>query len=129
VTRINVVPPSELTRQHLVAEYRELPRVFSLVLSAQERGESPATVNARAPAKYVLGTGHVLFFYTRLEFCLRRQCDLVEEMRARGYNPRHDDPYNMPIIGLLRCHWFDDWTPTPEAVELSRRRLAERTSR
>jgi hypothetical protein len=31
VTRINLVDPKELSRQHLVAEYRELPRIFNYV--------------------------------------------------------------------------------------------------
>lgn len=30
MTRINRIPVEELSRQHLVAEYRELPRVFAL---------------------------------------------------------------------------------------------------
>lgn len=28
MTRINVVPVTELTDKHLLAEYRELPRIF-----------------------------------------------------------------------------------------------------
>lgn len=28
MTRINVIPVSELSDQHLIAEYRELPRVL-----------------------------------------------------------------------------------------------------
>jgi deoxyribonuclease (pyrimidine dimer) len=47
MTRINVVPPRELTRQHLIAEYRELPRVFGLVKKAAARGERPSLNRAR----------------------------------------------------------------------------------
>jgi deoxyribonuclease V len=31
MTRINLLPPSELADQHLLAEWRELPRIFGLV--------------------------------------------------------------------------------------------------
>lgn len=31
MTRINLLPASELTDQHLIAEYRELPRIFTIV--------------------------------------------------------------------------------------------------
>ncbi|MBP7000765.1 pyrimidine dimer DNA glycosylase/endonuclease V [Amaricoccus sp.] len=41
MTRINVVPPEELSRAHLVAEYRELPRVFGMVRAMIARGLDP----------------------------------------------------------------------------------------
>ena len=34
MTRINTIDPANLTDQHLMAEARELPRVFALVMSA-----------------------------------------------------------------------------------------------
>lgn len=33
MTRINLLPPAQLADQHLIAEYRELPRIFTLVKS------------------------------------------------------------------------------------------------
>lgn len=62
MTRINCVPVQELSGPHLVAEYRELPRVFALVRKAALRG------SFSQPETYTLGKGHVLFFYTRLEY-------------------------------------------------------------
>ncbi len=37
MTRINCVPVEELSGPHLVAEYRELPRVFALAQRAATR--------------------------------------------------------------------------------------------
>ena len=37
MTRINVVDVTTLHQRHLVAEYRELPRVFALAHKAYER--------------------------------------------------------------------------------------------
>ena len=40
MTRINLVPPKELTDQHLMREYQELPRIVGLVRKAIHRGKS-----------------------------------------------------------------------------------------
>jgi hypothetical protein len=78
MTRINCIPPSELTRQHLVAEYRELPRIFGMVLSMVERGvTSPA--QAKIPPTYRMGTGHMKFFCDKLEYLVQRQRALVDD--------------------------------------------------
>lgn len=122
MTRINCIPPHELTGPHLVAEYRELPRVFALVRAAIERGERPD--DPRNPAQYTLGVGHVRFFYCRLGYLVRRQASLVEEMKTRGFHPKYDD-----VCGLLDGfpkEWCQDWEPTPDAVRHNRARIAER---
>lgn len=41
MTRINCVPVEELSGPHLVAEYRELPRVFALAEKAAAPSRSP----------------------------------------------------------------------------------------
>lgn len=48
MTRINVVPVFELSDQHLMAEYRELPRVIKQKINTTD-----------APRLYKLGLGHV----------------------------------------------------------------------
>ncbi|CUW45036.1 endonuclease V [Brucella vulpis] len=78
MTRINCIPPAELTGPHLVAEYRELPRVFALVRAAIQRGEAPQ--DPRNPQQYTLGAGHVRFFYARLGYLAKRQAALIAEM-------------------------------------------------
>lgn len=42
MTRINIIPVHELTGKHLVAEYRELPRVPNMVLRHQSMGKTPS---------------------------------------------------------------------------------------
>lgn len=113
MTRINVVPPEELCRQHLVAEYRELPRVFSLARKA----------GCRAPSSshYTLGAGHVRFFYDKLGWLLERQKALIAEMQRRGYAPQHTEPERL-VEGLP----LGVWEPTPEAIAINRARIAER---
>lgn len=112
MTRINCVPPSELVDLHLLAEYRELPRVFNLAVPSVD-----------IPKKYVLGTGHVRFFYNKLQFLYDRQWDIYKEMRRRGMNPRHH-PDGLLGLGPRAC--WGDWEPTQEAIVLNRMRIKER---
>ncbi|MBO1111755.1 pyrimidine dimer DNA glycosylase/endonuclease V [Bordetella petrii] len=119
MTRINCVPVEELTRQHLVAEYRELPRVFALARKACERGP------VSSPTDYTLGKGHLLFFYTRLGYLARRHGELVREMQRRGYQPAFLAPLAEVHADIPAALW-GDWTPTPQALAMNRRRIAER---
>lgn len=124
MTRINCVPPSELSGPHLVAEYRELPRVFKLMRAAQARGER--IDDKRNPTEYRLGTGHVRFFYNKGLFLLHRQKALVAEMLERGYSPSYTDPTELLPDGLDAWRMMD-WTPTEEALAINRQRIAERS--
>ncbi len=123
MTRINCVPPAELTVKHLVAEYRELPRVFGLVRQAILRGERPD--DSRNPTIYTLGKGHIRFFYSRLGYLSRRQASLVEEMRRRGYRPTFADVHL--LVAEIPAEWCGEWEPTLEALGLNRARIVERT--
>jgi len=119
MTRINCVPVQELSGPHLVAEYRELPRVFALARKAALRG------NFSQPEAYTLGKGHLLFFYTRLGYLAKRHRALIEEMKRRGYMPaftgvRREDFPDVPDV------FWNDWDPTAEALHLNRARIKER---
>lgn len=122
MTRINCVEPKCLTREHLIAEYRELPRVFGLVRKAIERGETPQSIASRSPSEYTLGKGHVLFFYTRLGWLEMRHSELVAEMRRRDYRVNYPDP---ATIGI-GSEWFGDWTVTEDARQINLARIRER---
>ena len=82
MTRINVVPVTELHNKHLLAEYRELPRIFGASKKWLERGGRVRDL----PQSYRLGKGHVLFFYDKLQFCFARQRALYRECLRRGYD-------------------------------------------
>lgn len=122
MTRINVVPVSELHGKHLLAEYRELPRVFGAAKKWHERGGDVADL----PTTYRLGKGHVLFFYNHLLFCFNRQFALYGECIERGYNVKYDPAKARG--GFLEApeHLFNDYKPTREALRLNRERIADR---
>lgn len=113
MTRINVVPVKELCDKHLLAEYRELPRVFALARPCHD-----------APNEYTLGKGHVKFFYDKLHYLTMRFYDLIDEMWLRGFKPSYEKP---PVIEDLSL--YGTYRPTPEAISINRARIADRISK
>lgn len=121
MTRINVVPPAELCDQHLLAEYRELPRIFGLVERAVQRGERPD--DPRNPMAYTLGAGHCRFFYARLAYLSTRFRHLRDELERRGFRLQFTQP---PPRGDIPDEWWCSWAPDAQAVEVNRARIQER---
>ncbi len=121
MTRINLVDSKVLVRQHLISEYRELPRIYMLVQKAMGLGESVQRAHALSPAQYTLGTGHCRFFYTRLGWLTDRFGALVQEMQARGYNPAHTSIPDW--TSTIPSAWFGRWQPTPACVAINVERI------
>lgn len=117
MTRINVVPLSELTIKHLVAEYRELPRIFTLA----RRYSHPSEIDI--PPVYTLGKGHMKFFCDKLGWLVARQQILIDEMKARGYNPQFG--VDNLLDGIDKA-FVGDYVVTDEALEINRARIKER---
>ncbi len=119
MTRINLVPISELADQHLVAEYRE---IFMVGSSLQRSLKSPnwrKTKNS-LPKDFTLNKGHVKFFYNKGKYLYNRYLDLVEEMKSRGMSPDPDRIFK-------REQWpddlFQDWSPTDRDLLIIRERI------
>lgn len=123
MTRINVVQPSELSRQHLVAEYREITRLPGNLNAWLNRKSKPHSFD-EIPAEYKLGTGHVKFFYNKFQYLEKRFEAIIEEMLARGYNPNFTDSR---IFKRVDKQFYNDYTPTEEAIAINRARIKERT--
>lgn len=120
MTRINVVPVQELTNKHLMAEYRELPRVFALARKWHDRNGNPKQL----PDAYTLGTGHVKFFYNKLKYCYNRQVALYRECLRRGFNVTHN-PKDGDFLSAPD-ELFNDYIPTEHALQINRERIAIR---
>ena len=108
MTRINVIPPGDLTDEHLLAEWRELPRVFTLARADDGRPTPPC---------YTLGAGHIRFFLPRLGWLGRRHADLTRELLARGFDLAPRPP--LPTTG-------EDYAPDDDARRVNVARLIER---
>lgn len=122
MTRINIVNPSELTDQHLIAEYREI----TMVPGSLKRTlvSKIGYKESKVPKKYTLNTGHVYFFYNKGKYLYKRYREIVIEMKLRGFNP--DKNRKFPKDIFIDNNLYNDWMPTMEDYKIIRQRIAER---
>lgn len=123
MTRINLVDPSELHDQHLVAERREIRLLCAnLVRTLNSKvGFRPS----RIPKQFTLNTGHVYFFYNKGKYLYNRYNLLTQEMIMRGMHP--DTSLTFPV-GVWPNHLFNDWKLSEDDKQIVRERIALRLS-
>lgn len=119
MTRINLVEPSELTDQHLIAEYREI-RLLSSNLT-RTLNSSQGFVANKVPKQFTLNSGHCYFFYNKGKYLETRYDQLVQEMQTRGFHPQFQFPRE-----LWPAHLFNDWIPDDKDKDIVRSRIKER---
>lgn len=108
MTRINVgIHPDELCDQHLLAEFKELPRAFR-----PHKG--------KPPEHFTLGTGHVTWCSQYPGMLADRFLLLVDEMKRRGFRPKKEQPPLWAINGAR---------PDPSEYSRARKLLKERINR
>ena len=122
MTRINIIDVSELTDQHLIAEYREI----TMVPGSLKRTlvSKIGYKENKVPKKYTLNTGHVYFFYNKGKYLYKRYQEIVIEMKRRGFNP--DKNRKFPKDIFINNNLYKDWMPTMEDYKIIRQRIAER---
>ena len=122
MTRINIVEPTELTDQHLIAEYRE---IFMVAGSLHRTLMSKlGYVESKVPVQYTLNKGHVYFFYNKGKYLHKRYNMLIDEMKYRGFKPNRNRVFPKKIFvdnGL-----YKDWIPHVEDYKIIRQRIKER---
>ena len=116
MTRINVVPPQELSDQHLLAEYHELPRCIKQKINIDD-----------APGQYKLGPGHMKWAKMHSLWLMYRYASLIQEMKYRGFKAKYtvDDLklYWYTVEHLSGNLWYE---VTPEDIEINKQRLFEK---
>ena len=121
MTRINIVPPSELTDQHLIAEYREITMVpGSLKRTLQSKS---GFKQSRVSKRYTLNAGHVYFFYDKGMYLNKRYDELIEEMKLRGFNPDPDRRFPKEVFPP---ELYNDWMPSLDEQKVVRQRIEEK---
>ena len=94
MTRINAfISTHELCDQHLLAEYRELPRMVAFCVQrlAKYRGELGPRFDYPT-----LGEGHMSYFLPYGDSLCIRQAGIVLELQRRGFSPEHTGPLVYP---------------------------------
>ena len=122
MTRINIVNPSELTDQHLIAEYREITMVPGSL--RRTLVSKSGYKESKVPEQYTLNSGHVYFFYNKGKYLYNRYKELITEMKRRGFNPDPDRKF--PINIFKDNGLFNDWMPTIEDYKIIRERIQQK---
>jgi deoxyribonuclease (pyrimidine dimer) len=119
MTRINIINVTELTDQHLIAEYREI----TMVPAALNR-----TINSRngldankIPEAFTLNKGHVTFFYNKGKYLYQRYNLLINEMKKRGFKPNKNRTFPTQIF--IDNNLFHDWNPGLKDLKIIRERI------
>ena len=116
MVRINLIKPSSLSDQHLIAEYNEILMLLGYV----RRYPSISDL----PEKYCLGKGHIRFFKDKLLYLKKRHELIKEEMRRRGF--RTGKTISLREFPLKMRN---DWKPKKDDKDLIKRRIIERLKR
>ena len=109
MTRVNVgIDPADLCNEHLIAEYRELPRCYATRADAELVG-------------FRLGTGHQLWCAQFKRSLAKRHVAIVKEMRFRGFTTNYPVPPATAWDGA-------EWSPADEqhAERVVRGRILQR---
>lgn len=119
MTRINLIDPSLLCDQHLLAEHRELTRIPNTIVSGKAK-----VILANIPERYVLGKGHCTFFYDKLCYLHRRYEKLHRECYMRGF----DVTWKFPSVADIQDDLFGEYEPSLCSKRLNIERILERAS-
>lgn len=117
MTRINLVDVKELSDQHLIAEYRELPRCIKQNINISD-----------APRKYCPNKGHMKWAKLHSRWLMRRYLDITWEMQYRGIKTNY--PF-YKLYEIYETQYYtkecDNWyNPTNSDIQLSRNRIIEK---
>ena len=122
MTRINIISPSELTDQHLIAEYRE---IFMVAGSLKRTLISKnGYLQSKVPKEYTLNSGHVYFFYNKGKYLNKRYNLIIKEMKLRGFNP--DKERKFPKDIFINNNLYNDWSPNQKDIKIIRQRISEK---
>ena len=97
------------------------------MLKLQAQGKTPADV--AIPDHYVLGTGHMKFFYDKISWLKKRYTNLACELIDRKFDISNDLYWSvMNTTKDMSEDWFNDYRPAPEDIYLNMVRLCKRSN-
>ena len=126
MTRVNLVSVEDLADQHLFAEGRELKMIPAKVRKLWlSNTVNIISMRVNSVPEYTMSTGHVTFFYDKIEWLYRRHLALTEELEKRKFNISNYDSYlgfHHGIPGEL----IGNWKPTIREIKINVGRISER---
>jgi len=117
MTRINCgISPSELSRQHLLSEHREIKRIPNNI-------KKKKAVIKDIPNTFKLGPGHIKFFYDKLLYLKKRYIELYNECIKREYNVQS----YLSAWDDIPDELMNDYIPTENDIKIVKERIKERS--
>lgn len=116
--RINVLHPSLLTDQHLIAEYREIKMLPKAFLRSYKSKNGLGVFGG----DYRLNSGHGKSLYDKFLYIEKRFNSLIQEMRFRNFTT------NFTEISLndIPKEFKNDYIPTQDAIRINSERIIQR---
>ncbi|KGG12155.1 MULTISPECIES: pyrimidine dimer DNA glycosylase/endonuclease V [Prochlorococcus] len=125
MTRINLVEPSTLSDQHLIAEYREIFMVGS-ALQRSLKSKNWSLTKKTLPEEFTLNKGHVKFFYNKGKYLHKRYLAIVDEMKARGMKP---DPKRIFKKDQWPQDMYNEWKPKNKDLMIIMQRIQHKINK
>ena len=122
MTRVNLVEPESLADQHLFAEWREI-KMVPAALRRSLKTRSTNDILRNIPKTFVLNTGHVTFFFDKMNFLYDRYVALTEELENRNYNLTMHDMDNIFYADIPDEFAEVEWEPSTHEINTSVERL------
>lgn len=123
--RCNLIDPSLLTDQHLIAEKREL-RMIPPLLEKKLSKKGLSGILSSIPPSFVLGKGHMSFWLDKCFYLEKRFNALYDEMLRRGFAPSEDITFNCEPFLRHKEYLYLDYIPNEDALEKIKERLRTR---
>lgn len=121
MTRISAgIRDKQMCDIHVRKERLEIIRIPNTIKKRLEEGKPINLKNL--PEDFVLGTGHVRFFYNKLAYLHKRYLELTAEaIRRKTDVTDYEDSFKG-----LPPELYNDWEETPIARQLCQERITER---
>ena len=121
MTRINAgIPPKELSDKHLLAEHREIKRIPNMIAA------KGCNCLDEIPEHFVLGKGHVKFFYNKIAFLHMRYLEIYSECLSRLFKVEN---YQQGFLTVLQKYpqLYNDYEPTLMGIGLIKERILQKS--
>jgi deoxyribonuclease (pyrimidine dimer) len=119
--RCNIIPVSNLTDQHLIAERNELRFIPPFL---QKRVNNHIPLLQGMPKSYTLNTGHMTFWLDKFKYLEVRYDEITLEMISRGFNPNLDIIFDVTLSKQLGL--YKDWCPNEKDFGIIKSRIKEK---
>lgn len=127
MTRVNLVYVQDLADQHLFAEWREI-KMVPAALRRSLKTRTKIDVISGIPKHYTLNTGHVSFFFDKMNFLVDRYNRLTEELKSRFYDISDHSPTEIFYKDIPSEFKTKDWSAFKEDIVINVERINLRIS-